>query len=80
MEVLNLTVQYEMNVYNGDEFVGSYITEYPKELRKHLEQSKFLSEKLGIKETYRFFKRIFKVLDNKKITNECYEVTESEII
>lgn len=80
MEVLDLTVQYEMNVYNGDEFVGSYITEYPKELRRHLEQSKFLSEKLGIKETYRFFKRIFKVLDNKKITNECYEVAESEIV
>ena len=80
MTVSDLTVQYEMNVYNGDEFVGSYITEYPKELRKHLEQSKFLSEKLGIKETYRFFKRIFKVLDNSEVVNECYEVTESEIV
>lgn len=81
-DIKDLTVKYEMYVYLDDEFKGSFSTEYPKELKQHLKQSKFLAEKLNINETYRFFKRVFKVLNNKEhsIINECYEITEAEII
>ena len=72
----DLKVLYQVYIYNGDELKCDYITEYPKDLKEKVKASKFLADKLGMNETYRYFIRTYKC--NKPC--ECYEVTEKEIV
>ena len=80
METKELIVLYEVHEYQGDALLCQYSSEYPKDLKEKVKQSKFLNEKLGEKIDYRFFKRIMKALSNGTYTSEVYEVTENEII
>lgn len=75
-----LIVLYEVHEYKGDALLCQYSSEYPKDLKAKVNQSKFLNKKLGDNVQYRFFKRILKALSNGTYTSEVYEVTESEII
>ena len=71
----DITVLYIMEIYNGDNFVCSYETEYPKELKEQLRQSRFLSKDLTYTETYKFFKKIFR----NGLCSEWYRIEENAI-
>lgn len=80
METKELIVLYEVHEYSGDALLCQYSSEYPKDLKEKVKQSKFLNEKLNEDVEYRFFKRVMKALSNGTYTSEVYEVTENDII
>jgi hypothetical protein len=80
MKTKELIVQYEVQEYKGDALLCQYSSEYTRDLKAKVKQSKFLNEKLGETVDYRFFKRILRALSNGTYISEVYEVTESEII
>lgn len=53
-EVKDLKVLYIMEIYKGETYLCSYETEYPKELKKQLEQSRKLDIVLDYEPTYKF--------------------------
>ena len=76
-EIKDLKVVYVLEEYNqyGD-YITGFETEYPKELKQVLKQSRFLDEKLSNNHEYRFFKKIFK----NGVCDEWYRIAETGII
>jgi hypothetical protein len=75
-EVKDLKVVYIMEIYKGETYLCSYETEYPKELKEQLKQSRTLDKALDYEPTYKFFIKTFK----DGICSEWYRVSESEIV
>lgn len=75
-EIKELKVLYIVEEYNGDNYICSYETEYPKELKQVVKQSRFLDKKLGNNHEYKFFMKIFK----NGVCDEWYRIKESQVV
>ena len=71
----NIKVEYIMEIYNGENYICNFTTEYPKEMRKEIAQSRLLDKALTYTPTYKFFKKIYK----DGVCSEWYRIDENAI-